>query len=73
MTSDMKSVNVSKENNAQRSSSDKRFKDEKSSKEKVRNNSGGYNEVTYYSDGSSTTHFGGPVGDVNYDKYGREC
>lgn len=34
---------------------------------------GGKVSETNYSDGSSTVHFGGPVGDVNYDQYGNEC
>jgi len=29
--------------------------------------------VTRFQDGSSTYHFGGPVGDVHYDEYGNEC
>ena len=28
--------------------------------------------VTHYKNGKSTVHFGGPVGDVNYDEYGEE-
>lgn len=29
--------------------------------------------VTYFSDGTSTRHGGGPAGDMHYDKYGEEC
>lgn len=39
----------------------------------VRNNTGGYNKITYYSDGTSTVHWGGPCGSTNYNEYGEEC
>jgi hypothetical protein len=29
--------------------------------------------VTNFKDGSSVTHFGGPVGDVRTDRFGEEC
>ena len=29
--------------------------------------------VTYYKDGSSTHHWGGPCGPTNYDEFGEEC
>jgi hypothetical protein len=35
--------------------------------------SGSKVKVTRYKDGSATTHFGGPVGDVNTDEFGEEC
>ena len=36
-------------------------------------NAGGKVEVSRYSDGTSTVHWGGPCGSSNYDEYGREC
>lgn len=30
-------------------------------------------DVTYYSDGTSKVHWGGPCGSSNYDQYGEEC
>lgn len=36
-------------------------------------NTGSQVEVTRYKDGTSTYHFGGPVGIVHYDENGEEC
>lgn len=40
---------------------------------KVRGPSGTEEDVTYYADGSSTRHCGGPCGPMNYDENGEEC
>lgn len=37
------------------------------------NGTGGKVRVTRYSDGTSTVHWGGPCGSVNYDENGEEC
>lgn len=42
-------------------------------KQRVRGPSGQEEDVTYYSDGSSTRHGGGPCGPMNYDENGEEC
>jgi len=34
---------------------------------------GGTVEVTYYKNGKSTVHWGGPCGDSHYDENGEEC
>lgn len=61
-----------KENNAQRSERDHRYKDDRAKTVREKGPSGSYHETTYYSDGSfSVDH--GHCGTVNYDKYGREC
>ena len=39
----------------------------------VRNNTGGYNKITYYADGTTTVHWGGPCGSTSYDENGQEC
>ena len=41
--------------------------------ETERTNTGGNVDVTYFSDGSFTTHHGGPCGPSYCDEYGREC
>lgn len=38
-----------------------------------RDNTGGSVDKTYFSDGSSITHHGGPCGPSYSDEYGREC
>jgi hypothetical protein len=62
-----------KKNNAQKSRDNKRYKDSKATTYKTKTPGGGKVEVTSYSDGSSTAHFGGPCGPVEYDQFGREC
>lgn len=42
-------------------------------RKKVKHNSGAIIEETHYKDGSSTVHWGGPVGDSHYDSNGEEC
>lgn len=61
------------ENYAQQAAWDKLFEDIHKKKEVVTGPSGSETEVTYYSDGSSTVHFGGPCGPSNYDENGEEC
>jgi len=39
----------------------------------VDDGTGGKVEVIYYSDGTSTVHWGGPCGDSHYDEFGEEC
>ncbi len=39
----------------------------------VDDHTGGKTRVTRYRDGTSTFHYGGPCGKVNYDQYGEEC
>ena len=34
---------------------------------------GGTVDVTYYKNGKSTVHWGGPCGDSHYDENGEEC
>lgn len=59
-------------NNAQRAR-EEGFEDEDSIEVEETTNSGTKLKVTYYSDGSSTSHFGGPVGSTDYDENGDEC
>jgi len=40
---------------------------------KVRLSSGSEVDVTYYSDGTSIVHYGGPCSSVCYDANGEEC
>lgn len=61
-----------KENNAQRARRDSNFTDSKAKIGKERGISGTEHEVTRYSDGSSTHHFGGPCGSSDYDENGEE-
>jgi hypothetical protein len=60
------------ENNAQRASSDSRYRDSGAKRTRERFNGADY-ERTDYSDGSSTVHHGGPCGSTDYDHLGREC
>jgi hypothetical protein len=60
-------------NNAQKSRENKRYKDSRATTYKTKTAGGGEVEVTSYSDGSSTVHFGGLGGSVEYDQFGREC
>ena len=62
-----------KYNYAHRASAKERFTDDKKEESKVKLSSGSYIDVTYYSDGSSTHHFGGPCGSTDYDENGEEC
>lgn len=63
----------SKYNNAQKARDNKSFVDKKATKGKERLPSGEEIEVTRYSDGSSTHHFGAMAGDIEYDENGEEC
>lgn len=65
--------NKDKDNNAKRAIYDENFTDLDATTEKERVLTGVEIEVTRYSDGSSTHHFGGPCGSVNYDEFGEEC
>lgn len=65
--------NKKEENNAQRAKRDSRFVDDDAKTTKERGPSGSEHEVTRYSDGSSTVHFGGMGGHVDYDENGEEC
>jgi hypothetical protein len=69
----MYSSERSKPNNAQRARDDKNYSDKNATKSKRRLGSGSEVDVTDWSDGSSTHHFGGPVGDVEFDENGEEC
>lgn len=60
-------------NNAQKDSKNSLFEDKNSKEETERLTSGTSVKVTRYSDGSSKVHFGGPVGDVNFDENGEQC
>lgn len=59
-------------NNAQKAREDKSFNDSKKEESSKKIN-GTDVPVTYWSDGSTTTHFGGPVGDYESDENGEEC
>jgi hypothetical protein len=61
------------ENYAQKYSSDKTFTDENKKTGKERTIDGSEVDKTYWSDGSTTTHWGGPVGDSESDENGEEC
>ena len=61
-----------KENNAQRASSNRNYRDSGAIRRTIHFNGSDY-ETTDYSDGSSTVHHGGPCGSTNYDHLGREC
>lgn len=60
-------------NNAQKAREDRNFQDDKKTTGKDRTLSGSEVNKTYWSDGSTTTHNGGPVGDTQTDEYGEEC
>lgn len=60
-------------NNAQRARDDKSFNDPNKTEGEERTISGTKVKKTYYSDGSTTTHWGGPVGDTETDENGEEC
>jgi len=64
---------MDRRNNAQRSLDDPFFEDRGSRTGYEPNNTGGKTRVTRYSDGSSTVHHGGPVGDTQYNEFGEEC
>lgn len=49
-----------------------RTEDDVSVRTKERHN-GADIDVTYYKDGSSKVHWGGPCGSTSYDEYGEEC
>jgi hypothetical protein len=62
-----------KENNSQKKRSNPYFKDHGAKEVEDTNLAGSKVKTTQYSDGSTTYHFGGPVGDISYDEYGNEC
>lgn len=62
-----------KYNNAQRARANDSFYDEDAEETTQELSSGSSVPVTNYSDGSSTVHFGGPCGPVDYDENGEEC
>lgn len=60
-------------NFAQKASEDSNFNDPDQEEGKLTIPGGSQIDVTYYSDGSSTHHFGPMAGDCNYDENGEEC
>jgi len=52
---------------------DEEYPGEYSTTETVSDQTGGTVEVTYYNNGHSTVHWGGPCGDQSYDENGEEC
>lgn len=60
-------------NMAQRSDDEDFDEDEFEEDEEYDGGTGCTHRVTNFSDGSSITHFGGPVGDVKTNKFGEEC
>lgn len=61
------------ENFAQRARRDSSFIDFRAERKKEKEPTGGEVEKTYYSDGSSRVHWGGPTGPQDYDEFGEEC
>lgn len=62
-----------KRNYAQRASTNPDFVDPQLKEVYEKTPTGGEVQVTRYSDGSSTVHFGGPCGPQNYNEFGEEC
>lgn len=61
------------ENEAQKSIRDKSYRSDGAERKKEKTSSGSEVEKTYFTDGSSITHNGGPIGDTCADELGNEC
>ncbi len=61
-----------KKNYAQEVRDNPFFSDPYANTETINDQTGGKVKVTYYSDGSSTYHFGGPIGSVDFNKFGEQ-